>query len=51
MNAPAEVYGCQALAKETAAELRAKFDPNPRAAAIQKPSACCAFAELPAVLI
>jgi len=28
MNAPAEAFGFQALAKEIAAELRAKFDLN-----------------------
>ena len=26
MNAPVEAFGCQALAKEIAAELRAKYD-------------------------
>jgi hypothetical protein len=26
MNAPAEAFGCQALAEEIAAELRAKYD-------------------------
>jgi hypothetical protein len=30
MNAPAEAFGCQALAKEIAAELRAKYDLNTR---------------------
>ena len=34
MNAPAEAFGFQALAKEIAAELRAKLDLNTRPCSI-----------------